>query len=287
VSGEPPEWRPEVPQPGPPPEEPPPQPPVEAEAEPPPDAPTSRLAIAAFVLGLVGLILPAVICAVIALGRIKERRLKGRGLAIAGLSLSGIWAVVIAALVIAAVTDTGPERDERGQIRHERSVSVFDIRPGDCLEDVDQTDEAFRVDALPCDRRHGAEVFASFQVGQDEWPGVEAIAAEAEERCNELLRSRSPRAFRDPRVELFFFHPTETSWERQDDREVLCVVTLGRRAPGGSSADPPGRSSLGRQGRSRGQPWIRSAQRWAPRRAPGGRASRAPLTSPRRSGPRS
>jgi hypothetical protein len=72
--------------------------------------PVSGFAIATLVLGICGIVLPAVICGIVALGQTRGGSHSGRGMAIAGLLISAAWVLLLAlfiAYVIIAWPDTG------------------------------------------------------------------------------------------------------------------------------------------------------------------------------------
>ncbi|MCP9489353.1 MAG: DUF4190 domain-containing protein [Solirubrobacteraceae bacterium MAG38_C4-C5] len=184
---------------------------------------TSGFAIAAFVLGLLGAVVLAPIFGILALRRIKKRGQGGRGLAIAGLALSGAWTLVIA-IGIGSVVFTEAERDAGGDVAEGGDLSVFEVQTGDCLQGVTETEAALNVEAVPCEQPHDAEVVADFELPEGDWPGLEPVIARAEERCAQLSAGLPPSpALEDG--EIFFYHPTEQSWDTVDDREVLCLLT--------------------------------------------------------------
>jgi hypothetical protein len=59
-----------------------------------PQRPVSGFAIATLVMGIV---LPAVICGIVALGQIRGGSYSGRGMVIAGLLISAAWVFLVAA----------------------------------------------------------------------------------------------------------------------------------------------------------------------------------------------
>jgi hypothetical protein len=62
-----------------------------------PQRPVSGFAIATLVLGIIGIVLPAVICGIVALGQIRGGSYSGRGMVIAGLLISAAWVLLVAA----------------------------------------------------------------------------------------------------------------------------------------------------------------------------------------------
>lgn len=65
-----------------------------------PERGINGLAIASFVLGLLGGVLLSVIFGIVALTKLRDQPQRGKGLAIAGLCLSGVWLVSIAVVLV-------------------------------------------------------------------------------------------------------------------------------------------------------------------------------------------
>jgi hypothetical protein len=189
---------------------------------PPPQAKTSGFAIASLVFGLIGGVLLSVVFGIIALRRISRRGLRGKGFAIAGLVLSGLWTLLVGVAVVLALA-TDPERDPGGRVTDSGSESVFDLRVGDCMNNLQETDLERAVDVAPCAEPHDAEAVSQFDVREGDWPGMAFITREAERHCLDSVGSAAAVAPRADEIEAFYFHPTEESW-RQDDRTVLCVA---------------------------------------------------------------
>lgn len=66
-----------------------------------------------------------------------------------GLLLSALWVAAVTAVVLIAAL-TGVERDAGGRVTEPSSISVFDVRVGDCLESVEADAETSEVEAVPC-----------------------------------------------------------------------------------------------------------------------------------------
>ena len=62
-----------------------------------PQRPVSGFAIATLRLGIMGIVLPALICGIVALGQIRGGSYSGRGMVIAGLLISPAWMFPVAA----------------------------------------------------------------------------------------------------------------------------------------------------------------------------------------------
>lgn len=185
---------------------------------------TNGFAIASLVFGLIGGIPLAFIFGVIALGQIEQRKQEGRALAVGGLVGAGLWTVgLVAAAAHGSFSE--PDRDAAGQITEEGTVSTFDIEIGDCLNGLLETENESSVGSLPavpCSQPHEGEVYASFDLAEGDYPGLDAIVVEADRRCAEALMTYSPSAYDDPTISLFYLYPHEPSWPR--DRQVVCIA---------------------------------------------------------------
>ena len=103
------------------------------------------------------------------------------------------------------------------------SESVFDLRVGDCMNNLEETNLEVAVDVAPCAEAHDAEAVSQFGLPEGDWPGMTFITRKAERRCLDSVGSAAGDAPRAGEIEAFYFHPTEESW-RRDDRTVLCVA---------------------------------------------------------------
>ncbi|MEV6602078.1 hypothetical protein AB0M36_35290 [Actinoplanes sp. NPDC051346] len=57
--------------------------------------------------------------------------------------------------------------DRNGTLRGKQSIAVADLRPGDCIKDLESQDGKY-IDALPCSAPHTSELFAAFAVSEEE-----------------------------------------------------------------------------------------------------------------------
>lgn len=191
---------------------------------------TSGLAIASLVTGILGFfvvtLVASVICGILALGRIKRTGQAGRGLAIAGLAISAAWVVLIAAgITIGALS--GIDRDAQGRITESGSLSIFDVREGDCVNGLAQADadgEAQTIPAVPCAMAHEAEAIGMIRLPGETWPGLTTVEAQAERGCEARLEAALAGAEDAPDARAFFFNPTEMSWNTLDDRTIVCLA---------------------------------------------------------------
>jgi hypothetical protein len=66
---------------------------------PPAQRPVSGFAVATLVLGITGIVLPAIICGIVAIGQLRAGTHSGKNLVVAGLLISAMWLVLLASYV--------------------------------------------------------------------------------------------------------------------------------------------------------------------------------------------
>ncbi|MFD1659372.1 DUF4190 domain-containing protein [Streptomyces caeni] len=186
-------------------------------------APVNGVAIAALVLGIL-CFLPAVglILGLIAIVQIRRRGERGRGLAIGGMVMSSFGL----ALLVTAFATGGAHDVWQGIKDGARDNGVtFTLKKGECFNALggSLSGEAYDVDKVPCSGRHQAEVFADFTLPGGRYPGDDAIAKAAEDKCYALQYAYAMDSWAVPgNVDIYYFTPTRDSWG-YGDREVACV----------------------------------------------------------------
>lgn len=203
---------------------------------PPPRGPgTNGFAIAALVLGILGVFVLSIIFALVALHQTKRTGQSGKGMAIAGLVLGIIWMVIIGLAVFAYLGDRA-DRDSSGDITNSGDVNVQDLEVGDCLNGLEESDLVLSVEGVACFQPHESEVYAAIAMDDGEWPGLDGVTAAANQSCSDDMATNHPDLFEDDSVEIFFFHPTSASW-REGDREIVCVALYPEPRSGSLQAD--------------------------------------------------
>ncbi|QBI54723.1 septum formation family protein [Streptomonospora litoralis] len=101
---------------------------------------------------------------------------------------------------------------------------VFQLKVGDCLADELTGGEITEAATVECDRPHYGEVFASIVMEDGDYPGDAAVSGRAEEECTSEFESFVGAPLADSELEVFMLHPSERTWNRIDDREILCIV---------------------------------------------------------------
>lgn len=113
-----------------------------------------------------------------------------------------------------------------------RSVSVFDLEPGDCvLSPSDARTELTELRAVDCAEEHHMEVYARVDMPAPDddapYPGDAAAKAFADGACAEQFAGYVGVDYRDAPAHLFFTYlvPSARSWSEGEDRTVTCFVT--------------------------------------------------------------
>lgn len=102
--------------------------------------------------------------------------------------------------------------------------NVFALEQGDCFDlAADVGDAVTDVEVVACSEPHDNEVFATFDLDGDEFPGAPQVQAEATNGCLERFDEFVGLAYAESRYVQSSFFPTEDSWS-SDDREVVCFL---------------------------------------------------------------
>ena len=103
---------------------------------------------------------------------------------------------------------------------------AFSIQLGDCLKEPGAgATEGEELAPVPCDQPHEAEVYARFDLPDGPFPGGPAVTAAADGRCSAEFATYVGKPVTESTLEFYTFQPTESTWNAQSDREVLCVVS--------------------------------------------------------------
>lgn len=148
-------------------------------------------------------------------------------LAASGLVLIGMMTLTSCAGASFPTSGAEPVRDESsGEITESNeSVDVFSIRVGDCLNTTEMAEETElqSVPVVPCEEEHEDEIYYGFDTTASEYPGTEALQAEADETCIAEFASFVGLSYEESTLEYWPMYPSEGSWA-EGDREILCMI---------------------------------------------------------------
>jgi Septum formation/Protein of unknown function (DUF2510) len=204
-------------------------------------APRDGLGLAAFVLGVIGLILiffiPVGFLATGILGLIGLiLGFLGRGRAKRGEATNGrtaLWGIILGALAVAIsviaaarlVADPSEEASQETAPPGAEVVNVFDLEVGDCLSEIQATEETFiSVETVPCSQPHSEEIYAVVTLPEGDFPGDEAIITQAEDVCVAEFEGFVGLSYAESVLEFNYAWPLEEGWDA-GERGVVCAVS--------------------------------------------------------------
>ncbi|MFZ0529892.1 MAG: septum formation family protein [Propionicimonas sp.] len=132
-----------------------------------------------------------------------------------------IGALTACVLLLAGCAEAGG-RSSAGQVTAPTTVDAYSIRVGDCVGKL-ETDSTTRLSLMPCDQGHSWEAFATRTLAGDDYPGANAVQAQAVAACTEAFEPFAGVAAKDSKFELRVLTPTKDSWA-QLDRTVTCLI---------------------------------------------------------------
>jgi len=169
---------------------------------------TDGFAIAALVTGLIPCtFFLGPIFGFISLRRIKQSLAKGRGMAIAGIIAGFAWLAII--ILVAVFVDP----DEK---------AATDLEVGDCFDNPKAGEDVRSVKTSPCDESHDAEVYATFDLSGDDFPGDTKVIADAEAGCTSRFEDFVGTSPAETELRVFYLYPTEDVWD--SEKTVSCSV---------------------------------------------------------------
>jgi hypothetical protein len=191
----------------------------------PPKPGTNGLAIASFILGLIGdPLLLGVIFGIIALVQIRRRQQGGRGFAIAGLALSAVWIVVVIAVIVGGGLSVSTNHS--GGASRPGQVNIFSLRVGDCFQNPPPSQTALGVtdvSVVSCTTPHNAQAFAQFDATDSSYPGSPALIKESQHGCQTRIKGNLDKSKLTSTMSLRFLFPEAQSWAN-GRRTITCLV---------------------------------------------------------------
>jgi hypothetical protein len=155
---------------------------------------------------------------------------RGRGAAAAGTEPPGwrrwlryAWIPVLAVVLIAGYITTARRGDD-GTLTTAGTVSVDELRPGDCFSTGDEQTEIADVDGVPCTAAHAYEVFAlaSYE-GDGTFPADSEDDAIFEQICQPSFEPYVGESYATSAIYGSMITPSADGWA-DGDREYICVL---------------------------------------------------------------
>jgi hypothetical protein len=124
--------------------------------------------------------------------------------------------------VAPAATPVSPQAEETAPTGAEE-VDYIDLEVGDCLAEIEDTEEIFSVETVPCSEPHGEEVIAAQTLPDEDLHGPDAIDAQAEELCYAKFEGFVGLPYEESVLALGIITMSEGG-PHLGDRLVLCTI---------------------------------------------------------------
>ena len=146
---------------------------------------------------------------------VEERQPAWRG-------LLRFWWIPALAIVLAVGYLSAARRGDDGTLASAGTVSVDDLRVGDCFDTGDE-EEIADVDGVPCDEPHGYEVFSVEQHDASSYPTDAEMEAIFMNQCEPAFESYVGVPYADSAIYASMITPSEGSWD-DGGREFVCYL---------------------------------------------------------------
>ncbi len=105
--------------------------------------------------------------------------------------------------------------------------NALTLEVGDCFDDAGPaTDEITNVTDVPivdCSDLHDNEVYATYELSDDDFPGTDAVYSDADLQCVEQFDAFVGMSYEQSDLDYGWLVPTADSWEI-GDRAVVCFL---------------------------------------------------------------
>ena len=180
-------------------------------------APLSWLAVAALVTGVLPVIPIGIGLGIGGVVSTRRGRRRGRNLAVIGLLATIVWIAIGGTLGTVAELTHGFHKPVKINYTYVQAA-VFDLRQGDCINDVPSASAP----SISCNSPHDAEVFATFALSGASWPGAATLQQEAQTGCSAQLSG-----YLNPQLAISltqdYVYPGQVAWQA-GTRTVVCEV---------------------------------------------------------------
>lgn len=133
------------------------------------------------------------------------------------------WWIPVVLIVLGVGWFTAARRDDGGALTEAGTVSVTDLRPGDCFNTSAEGQEISDVDGVPCDEAHEYEVYVVQDRDGDTYPTEAEFDAIFDSICVSAFEPYVDAPYDTSAIYANFITPSEGSWD-EGDREYVCYL---------------------------------------------------------------
>jgi hypothetical protein len=135
-----------------------------------------------------------------------------------------------------------PDRNQAGELVAESDTNPAALRLGDCTStlappgqpDAEVAGESFdiyEVTAIPCEDEHVFEAYALTTLPDGEYLGDSWASDLADEFCTSEFEEFVGLAYDESELWLSYLYPSNEGWTWEDDRQILCFISITDEAP--------------------------------------------------------
>lgn len=132
---------------------------------------------------------------------------------------------------------TEPAEPETYTVTHDET-GLLSAEVGACTrtELLDQDEGISTLPLMECSEVHDAEIIGMFDLDNESYPGDEEVRDLAQQNCESLFEEYIGHPFSESELEMWYIWPNETTWDNNNDREVICIAYLDGASETGSWA---------------------------------------------------
>ena len=133
-----------------------------------------------------------------------------------------VWGLIIG-LGAAVNFFTDSRRSNAGEVVAAGNESVFELRVGDCIQEMKDGGEVSNTRVVPCSMPHEYEVFANFDLPTGEYPGRDQVLEFSAAGCQIRFDDYFQVDYQVSKLDINALFPTQESWNQISDRSVSCL----------------------------------------------------------------
>ena len=133
----------------------------------------------------------------------------------------GVGIGIAAVALIAFGFATAAHREDGGAITQSGSMHWTELRIGDCFSFTDKSEDVDTVTAAPCSESHVYEVFYVGQLAGGEYPSVDVLDADVNERCTPAFEAYVEHDYQTSVWYGSYVAPAEDAWN-DGEHTLVC-----------------------------------------------------------------
>lgn len=133
------------------------------------------------------------------------------------------FSAIIATALLVACGGESLKRDTDGAVVSKGKVSAYDVQVGDCSA-AELKEETVDIELVPCTEPHTHEAYFLVEHPDGPYPGSTAIETFAEQQCVGAFADFVGIELSESRFYFTYLYPSVSTWNDDQDRQVVCFV---------------------------------------------------------------